>query len=130
MENKDYCMDDDFYGVGEDEGRSAEVKGITGEVSSFTYTNLQFPCILFKEGTPIPKHKLKIVSNMVKSGNMGEKDTSLYFIQNGDVFKIGSLSGNQIMGFLDLMGLDCLEGYLGKENKLEGGLLYSLCTVV
>lgn len=117
----------DFYGD-ESEGEDTEIKGITGKVSSFTYTNVSFPCFIFNEGCAIPKHKLRIVANMVKSGNMQDKDTSLYFIQNGELFKIGSLSGTQIMGFLDLMGIDCLTGYTDAENKLEGGKLYSLCT--
>lgn len=118
----------DFYGDEEEEVDS-EIKGITGEVSSFTFTNLSYPCIIFKEGCEIPKHRLKIVANMVKSGNMQDKDTSLYFIQNGELFKIGSLSGTQIMGFLDLMGTDCMFGYVNAEEKLENGNLYSLCTV-
>ena len=118
----------DFY-EDEDCGDGKEIKGITGEVSSFTYTNMSYPCFIFNEGCEIPKHRLKIVSNMVKSGNMQEKDISLYFIQNGELFKIGSLSGTQIMGFLDLMGTDCLVGYVDAEKKLESGSLYSLCTV-
>lgn len=119
--------DEDFYGC-ENEETESEIKGITGTVSSFTYTNVSFPCFIFKEGSEIPKHKLRIVANMVKSGNMQDKDTSLYFIQNGDLFKIGSLSGTQIMGFLDLMGTGCLDGYVDADTKLEDGNLYSLCT--
>lgn len=115
-----------FYG-GEEES-SEEVEGITGKVSSFTFTNINYPCYIFKEGSEIPRYKLRIVANMVKSGNMQDKDTSLYFLQNGELYKIGSLSGLQIMGFLDLIGIDNLIGYADKDKKLEGTSLYCLCT--
>ena len=110
------------------EESSEDVEGITGQVSSFTFTNINYPCFIFKEGSEIPKYKLRIVANMVKSGNMQDKDTSLYFMQNGDLYKIGSLSGLQIMGFIDLIGIDNLIGYASKDEKLEGASLYCLCT--
>lgn len=121
--------DEDESSFYEDEGESSEeVEGITGKVSSFTFTNIRYPCYIFKEGSEIPKYKLRIVANMVKSGNMQDKDTSLYFLQNGELYKIGSLSGLQIMGFLDLIGIDNLIGYAGKDKRLEGTSLYCLCT--
>lgn len=118
--------DEDFYP--EDDVDVDEIKGITGKVSSFTFTGVSFPCIVFRDDVQIPKHKLLIVSNMVKSGDLNEKDTALYFNQKGSLFKIGSLAGSQIMGFLDLMGTDCVKGYVSSDEELVGGKLYSLCT--
>lgn len=127
---EDEVEDDDESSFYEDESDdSNEVEGITGTVSSFTFTNINYPCFIFKEGSEIPKYKLRIVANMVKSGNMQDKDTSLYFVQKGDLYKIGSLSGVQIMGFIDLIGADNLIGYASKEQRLEGTSLYCLCTV-
>lgn len=127
VENEE--VDEDESSFYEDCGESSEdVEGITGQVSSFTFTNINYPCFIFKKGSEIPKYKLRIVANMVKSGNMQDKDTSLYFMQNGDLYKIGSLSGLQIMGFIDLIGIDNLIGYASKDEKLEGSSLYCLCT--
>lgn len=127
VENEEVDEDESSFYKGCEES-SEEVEGITGQVSSFTFTNINYPCFIFKEGSEIPKYKLRIVANMVKSGNMQDKDTSLYFIQNGDLYKIGSLSGLQIMGFIDLIGADNMIGYASKDEKLEGASLYCLCT--
>lgn len=130
VEECGYTSDSDDEGFyPEEDNRVEEIKGITGKVSSFTFTGVSFPCFIFRDDVQIPKHKLLIVSNMVKTGNMGEKDTSIYFQKDGSLFKIGALSGTQIMGFLDLMGTDCLKGYVSEEKELVGGSLYSLCTV-
>lgn len=127
VENEEVDEDESSFYDGCEES-SEDVEGITGQVSSFTFTNINYPCFIFKEGSEIPKYKLRIVANMVKSGNMQDKDTSLYFLQNGDLYKIGSLSGLQIMGFIDLIGIDNLIGYASKDEKLEGSSLYCLCT--
>lgn len=127
VENEEVDEDESSFYDGCKES-SEDVEGITGQVSSFTFTNINYPCFIFREGSEIPKYKLRIVANMVKSGNMQDKDTSLYFMQNGDLYKIGSLSGLQIMGFIDLIGIDNLIGYASKDEKLEGSSLYCLCT--
>lgn len=121
--------DFDFY---EDnvENESVEIEGITGNVTSYTFTGVSYPCIIFKEDFSCPKHKLTVVSNMVKSGSNLIKDISLYFLQKGELFKIGSLSGLQVGAFLDLVGVENVNGFYDSSTQLVKDKLYTLCTVV
>lgn len=119
-----HSIDESFYD--ESENKSDELYGITGKVSKYTYTGMSYPCIVLVEYTSIPKHKLKIISNMVKSGDPANKDTTLYIQEGGKLFKIGSLAGTQIMGLLDLLGTEGIDGFLSSQEKLEGSMLYTL----
>ena len=118
----------DFYEEAEQEEKT-EIEGITGSVTSYTFTGVSYPCIIFKEEFSCPKHKLTVVSNMVKSGNNMLKDISLYFLQKGDLFKIGSLSGLQVGAFLDLVGVGNVDGFFDANTQLSNDRLYTLCTV-
>lgn len=122
-----YTGEEDFYG-GDDEEVSVDVKGVSDNVSSYTYTNLNYPCILFKEGFTCPKHQLTVISNMVNSKGV-DKDISLYFNKEGDLYKIGSISGKQVSAFLEIVGTDVVYGYFDKETKLVDDRLYTLCTI-
>lgn len=104
-------------------------EGITGTVTNFTYTGISYPCIIFKDGFTCPKHKLKIISNMVKSVK-GKKDISLYFQNKGELFKIGELNGFQVSSLLEIVETSVLTGYYDKDTSLEGDLVYTLCSVV
>ena len=107
-----------------------EVEDVDEEVSNYAFTGMSYPCIIFKDDFSCPKHKLTVISNMVKSGNMSDKDISLYFHNNGELFKLGSLSGVQLGAFIDLVGVDSIDGYLEGGVKLEGDRVYTLCTVL
>lgn len=120
--------DFDFYEGAEDEV-STSVDGVSNEVTNFTYTNLEYPCIIFKEGFTCPQHQLRVISNMVKTVSVN-KDISLYFIQGSDLFKMGMLSGVQIQAFLSIVGDDKVIGYFDRDTKLEGDRLYTLCTIL
>ena len=109
--------DFNFYG-NEDEEHTEEVKGITDNVTSFTHTGLSYPCLIFKEGFTCPKHKLKVISNMVKTVN-DAKDVCLYFLNNNEVFKMGELSGLQINSFLEIVGEEGVFGYYDEKTKLQ-----------
>lgn len=124
MQNEDFG----FYGEGEDEVKNTTVKGISDNVAGFTFTKLKFPCIIFKEGFKCPKHQLTVISNMVKTVK-DLKDVNLYYQDNEDVFKMGALSGLQVDSFLEIVGDDKVVGYYDKDTKLEGSMLYTLCTV-
>lgn len=114
-----------FYGEEADEQTETVLKGITGNVSDFTYTNLSYPCIIFKEDFKCPKHQLRVVSNMVNS-KAGEKDISLYFVNEGELYKIGNIGGLQVNAFLEIIGLNNVIGYYKEGLKLTGDKLYTL----
>ena len=126
-DRKLYTGEEDFYG-GDEEAIPADVKGGSDSVSSYTYTNLSYPCILFKEGFACPKHQLTVISNMVNSKGI-DKDISIYFNKEGDLFKIGSISGRQLNAFLEIVGTDVVYGYYDAETRLKDDLLYTLCTI-
>lgn len=123
-------MEDDFEFYGEDttEQGEKEIAGITGKVTGFTYTGVSFPCIVFKDSFSCPKHQLNVISNMVKS-QLATKDISLYFANKGETYKIGMIDGIQLEAFLEIVGEDNVTAYLSEEEKLEGSMIYSLCTI-
>lgn len=124
MQNKE---DFGFYGEGNDESKVKDIQGITDTVTDYTYTNLEYPCIMLKEGFTCPKHKMKVISNMVKTTS-DDKDISLYFVESGELFKIGMLGGLQVSSFIDIVGVENLVGYFLDGTKLEGSKIYTLCT--
>lgn len=128
VENKE-AEDFNFYNEEDFGEKSVEMQGITGKVTPYTFTGVTYPCVLFKEDFNCPRHKLTVISNMVKSGGKLNKDISIYFLQKGDVFKIGSLSGFQINAFIDLVGKENLTGFYDKDTQLSGDKLYTLNTV-
>lgn len=117
----------DFYEDSKEEEK-IEKKGITGDVTNFTFTGMQYPCILFNEDFQCPKHKLNVIKNMVGSA-VGTKDISLYFINNQELFKIGMIDGLQINFFLEVVGEQNVTAYYDAKTPLRGGLIYTLSTV-
>ena len=119
--------DFEFYGEGTDETPVQDVKGITDKVTDYTYTNLNYPCIMLKEGFTCPKHKMKVISNMVKTLN-NDKDISLYFTDDGELYRIGMLSGLQLSSFIEIVGLENIVGFFEDGTRLDGSKIYTLCT--
>ena len=115
-----------FYGEGYDENTDSEIKGITDTVTDFVYTGLNYPNIIIKEGFTCPKHKMQVLSRMVKSSSREIKDVNLYFVQGGELYKMGMLSKGQVMAFLDMVGIDMLDAFLDEKTKLEGDRIYVL----
>lgn len=120
--------DFNFYGEEAEEPNVEDIHGITDKVTEFTYTKLEYPCIMFKEGFSCPQHQMKVISNMVKTMNQ-DKDTALYFLSGGTTYKLGMLSGKQIDPLLELVGVENLVGYYDKDTRLEGDRIYSLCVL-
>lgn len=124
MEERDF----DFYEESEDE--EVVLQGVTGKVTSYTFTNMSYPCIIFKPTFSCQNHQLRVIQNMIKSGNRSLKDIAVYFAKETELFKVGELSGLQIGALLDMVGVDCLDGYFDESSPISGSLLYSLCTTV
>lgn len=106
-----------------------DIKGITDVVTGYTYTNLSYPCIVFKKGMKLEKHKVTVISNMVKSKGVGlVKDTSLYFLTDDDqMFKLGMINGMQVGSLIDIAGRDNLIGFAEDGRELKDSLIYTLC---
>lgn len=119
--------DFEFYGDGTDESEVKDIHGITDTVTEYSYSNLQYPCIIFVEGFKCPKHKMQVLSNMIKSKGI-IKDISLYFRQLDGVYKIGEIGGIQVNSLLDCIGVDSLLGFYDESTELIGSKLYALCS--
>ena len=117
-----------FYGEEAEDDKVEEIQGITENVSEFTYSSLEYPCIMFKEGFSLKNHKWKVLSNMVKSISL-DKDISLYFHDNGELLKIGKISGTQVNAFLDIVGMEGVVGYYDKYTLLETDRMYTLSII-
>lgn len=123
-------IDDDEVYEGYVEDKVSEMEGITDKVTNYTYTKLEYPCLLFRKGVQLEKHKVQVVSNMVNSKTLGStKDISLYLSNNGELFKIGKISGVQVLPLLEIIGEENLQGFLDKDTELKGSLIYTLCSV-
>lgn len=123
-------IDDDEVYEGYVEDEVSEMEGITDKVTNYTYTKLEYPCLLFRKGVQLEKHKVQVVSNMVNSKTLGSmKDISLYLSNNGELFKIGKISGVQVLPLLEIIGEENLQGFLDKDTELKGSLIYTLCSV-
>lgn len=119
--------DEEIYG-GYEEGKVNEIQGITDSVTDYTYANLSYPCIIFKSGFKLEKHKMQVISNMVKSRMNGlEKNISLYFTNEDQLYKVGAINEIQVSPLIDIAGRDCLEAYLDSKTKLENDLIFVLC---
>lgn len=119
--NKDF----NFYGEGTEDNRPAEIHGITDKLTMFTYTGMAYPCLIIKESFSCPKHRMLVISNMVKTKTL-DKDINLYYSQGGELFKMGMLGGQQVKVAIDLIGEEFLEGFLSDNEKLEGDKLFVL----
>lgn len=120
-------MDEVYEGYSESEVK--EIKGITDTVTDLSFTKLDYPAVIFKEGFTLPKHRAIAISNMVKSstGN-SSKDITLYFQNKGELFKMGKISGVQYSSLLDMVSLDNIIAFYEEGSRLEGGLVYTLCS--
>lgn len=120
----------EFYENYDEDEQIPEIQGITDKVTDYTYAKLLFPCIVLKDGIKLEKHKVMVLSNMVKSDTLGyEKDISLYLSNGSELYKLGMVGGIQVSPLIDIVGVDNIVAYLSKEKQLLGSMIYSLCTV-
>lgn len=123
-------MSEEIYKGYSEDSEVKEIKGITDTVTDYTYTGLTYPCIIFKKGIKLERHKVQVISNMVKSSAVGMvKDISLYFNNNEQLYKMGMISGVQVNPLIDVVGRDSLDAFLDKDTKLSDSLIYTLCSM-
>lgn len=121
--------EEEIYDDYDENSNAKEIQGITDTVTDYTYTKLSYPCIILKKGTKLEKHKVQVISNMVKSSTVGlVKDIAIYF-DNDDLYKLGLISGLQVSPLIEIVGLDSLVAYADKDTQLTGSMIYALCTI-
>lgn len=110
------------------EEADTDIEGITDDVVSYTYTDISYPCIIIKDGFTCERHKLDVLSHMVKMSSREEKDISLYMQDGKERYKIGALSGSQIKAFYQIIGEENVSVYYSENKELEGDMKYVLCS--
>lgn len=126
MGNNDFDVYDGIDAE-EVEEYNEDIHGITDIVTDYTFANISFPCIMFKDGFKLEKHKINVIVNMVKSVSK-DKDITLYFRNNGELTKIGAINGYQLSSLIDIAGRTNLTAYLAAEEELTDSLIYTLCS--
>lgn len=122
--------DEDVYDGYSEEGESKGIKGITDTVTDYTYTSLSYPCLIILKNVKLEKHKVLVLSNMVKSKITGvDKDITLYFTNtDGQLYKLGMVGGVHAMPIIDLVGRENLTAFMQENKELTGSLIYTLCS--
>lgn len=113
------------YDVHEDD-RSFEQEGITGTVTRYATSSLEFPCYIVS--APFEKYKIQVLRTMIEnhSSSADSEPINLYFREEGSTVGLGKIMPTQVKAFLKLFESNKIEGYLDKDSKLEGDYLYTL----
>lgn len=92
---------------------------------------LSYPCIVLTTSaeSPIPKSRLQALKGMFEGAsvdlNLSSEPINLYFKADKTML-IGKLQSRQIKSFMKLFEGADITGYLSKDKKLEGAMLYVL----
>ena len=112
---------------------SPNLEGEKNDVSSqvvdrYSLAELEYPCLVLNT-TDFAKHKIKALSEMIKSAIDFKGETMKVYINSGqnELLSLGGVSGKQVRYVIDLLGRDNITAWYNKETLLEGDLIYTLC---
>lgn len=113
----------------EDKPRSFDSDGITGTVSRYTKSKLEFPCFIVK--APFEEYKITVLRTMFQKSDSYDEEESklainLYFEQDGVRAGFGKIFPRQVNSFLKLFGGNDITGYYDDGRELRGEHLYVL----
>lgn len=128
-ESKSSAIEDDTGAYGEDpeDYKMPEIKGITDEVSGYTYSKMNFPAIFIKSDMHLSAAGFKVLRAMISSTSVADRNIFIYNESSKGVFLIGRISALQVMNFYDLVGQDNIRVFLSSTKELLGDLKYVLC---
>lgn len=97
-------------------------------VDRYSLAELEYPCLVLNT-TDFAKHKIKALSEMIKSAIDFKGETMKVYINSGqnELLSLGGVSGKQVRYVIDLLGRDNITAWYNKETLLEGDLIYTLC---
>ena len=118
------------YEVAEDT-RSFETQGLTGKVTRFSTTALEFPAfvIMLDDKHPLKAITVDAFKRMEPRIDDVTEDISLihvYAFQGEQLAKLGMISATQVQIFLNLFKDNEVVGYVNKDTELTGDYLYVL----
>ena len=112
---------------------SPNLEGEKNDVSSqvvdrYSLAELEYPCLVLNT-TDFAKHKIKALSEMIKSAIDFKGETMKVYINSGqnELLSLGGVSGKQVRYVIDLLGRGNITAWYNKETLLEGDLIYTLC---
>lgn len=117
------------YDTFEDENRSFEKKGITGQVQRYTRGSMTYPCYIVRSepDKPVGKHQIAVLKNMF--GIAVDKDDDViyvYFSQGGKLARIGKIQSYQVKAFMRLFNNNYVDCFLDADTELTGDYRYAL----
>ena len=114
-----------------EDDRDFKQAGITGEVTKYPTSKIQYPCYMITSA--MPKYKAEVLQTMVKSINVENYDADflatrvyIYIALQNKIYKIGQIYAKQVKSFISLCEGEQLIGYLDADTKLDGMYLYTL----
>lgn len=121
------------YDVYDDSSRSFDQKGLTGDVKRYTTASMSFPCliVLSTPEKPVKRHNLETLHMMLPKSKLYDEEAAksminVYFNQGGKTAKLGVIQPKQVKTVLQLFKDNDVDGYLSRDEKLEGMYLYVL----
>jgi hypothetical protein len=120
------------YDVYED-NRDFEQKGLTGDVRRYTTSSMKFPCYVLvnSEEKPVKSYSIDTLRQMFPALKQYDETLTdsmihIYFNQDDKTVRLGAILGSQVKTFLKLFENNDIDGYISKDEKLEGMYLYVL----
>lgn len=112
-----------------EENRSFEAEGLTGNVSRYTQSSLNYPCYIVQ--SPFELYKVNVLRSMYTTGSSESSDEddlgiSIYFEQNQKMAGFGKIYPRQVNAFLKLFERNNILGFYNEETPLKGDYLYVL----
>ena len=97
-------------------------------VDRYSLAELEYPCLVLNT-TDFAKHKIKALSEMIKSAIDFKGETMKVYINSGqnELLSLGGVSGKQVRYVIDLLGRDNITAWYNEKTLLEGDLIYTLC---
>lgn len=113
----------------EQEQRTFETDGLTGNVSRYAQESLSYPCYIVK--SPFELYKVNVLRSMYSTGkSVGGIDANsgihIYFEQNEKMAGFGKIYPRQVNAFLRLFEKNEIVGFYDDGTQLEGDYLYVL----
>lgn len=122
-------------------------KGITGQVTSYSYTTREYPYILLENLTSASKSKLialrgiitppatseyisRVTDGNTHLSNPDDKRYHIYTELKGDVYEMGTVTSSRLSSVIDSIGLSNISKVvLDKDTVIMGDMIYSLIPV-
>ena len=115
--------------------RDFQEQGITGEVTRYQITDMQYPCFLLSNTaeTPIPMYALMTLKSLLLDTKVKEYTEeelnsviSMYFKDKETVVKLGVILPRNVKAFINSFETYDLKCFYSENKELEGDMMFVL----